>query len=63
MLHGEPAILTVPHIRVNTEPELLEVEREGFVLKDLRGTASRRHRGLVRPERAARRRRLGPANS
>src|SRR5580692_1688190 len=32
MLHGQPAIVTVPHVRVDAKPEFLDVERERFVL-------------------------------
>ena len=31
VLHREPAIVTIAHIRVDAKPELLDVERERFV--------------------------------
>src|SRR5262245_17138483 len=32
MLHGQPAIVTIPYVRVNAESELLDIERERLVL-------------------------------
>src|SRR5688572_16420224 len=32
VLHGQPAIVTAPHVRVDAEPQFFHVKRERFVL-------------------------------